>query len=350
MTEDERGLVLDNKICFLTYLNRSGSTYLSGILDRFTDLAVGLEEDFPDGLTRGRCYIENEVELDHYLKQLIKSNKFKYWEITVADIKNNLLKKSYPITFRDVLMSLLSLYFGKNSAKFWIHKHGEYILFLEPLFKIFTESKFIFISRDPRAIFLSQKNSKDSIKHKPMTESPVHFAHKYIKYMKQVYKYRHTPKLHVLKYEDLILDEKKAISGLLSFLGIVSKKKSLESHYMDKIPESQMHLHNYIFNGKAHSSDLISQHIDSLSKIDRRSGISSKISGYAKLALKKAKQQMKPNPKDNAINYSQQKFPYLMAEEVLDRITRIKKLHSDTTYFDVTSIKFTRNSYWLQCN
>lgn len=238
------------RIFFLTYLNRSGSTFLSSFLDDFKEIAVGIEEDFPDGLSRGKCFIKDKVELHSYVEKLEKSsNKFKFWKLDSLDVKGDLLKNSFPITYSEVLKSLLSLYFHRNPANIWIHKHGEYILYIDQLLGLFPKAKFLFITRDPRAIYLSQISTKDSIKDKPMTLSLDHFTHRYIKYMKQVNIYRKTPKLHVIKYEDLILKEEMAITKLLSFLGVDSAKKNNRTKYVDKIPDSQIHLHRNLKYG-----------------------------------------------------------------------------------------------------
>ena len=59
-----------NKIVFLTYISRSGSTYLAKLLDEYNDIGVTIESQIPDGIGWGRCNIKNSDDLEKYLKKL----------------------------------------------------------------------------------------------------------------------------------------------------------------------------------------------------------------------------------------------------------------------------------------
>lgn len=252
-------------ICFLTYLNRSGSTYLSAILDGYKDVAVSIEEDIPDNFTRGRCIIKNEKDLDHYLDQIYTLPKFSSWAIPREELKTKLQINSFPITFYEVLTSILELYFKGSTASVWIHKHGEYILHTYLIRNLFPRSKIIFITRDPRAIYSSQKKSLDSVKQLPMTKSVAHFAYKYLKYMEHVERSKKSNWFHLVRYEDLILLESKTIKKLLDFLEVDNKLEE-NTMYKDKIPENQAYLHSNIQSGPIASR--IDQWRDSLSNLE----------------------------------------------------------------------------------
>ena len=132
----------------------------------------------------GVCNIRNDVELDEYLGRLYSNSKFKNWGIDKGDMREELQKIDYPITFRDILPTALGLYFGDSFAEIWIYKNNLYRQYIESLLKIFPGSKFIFITRDPRAIYNSQRISIDSITSKPMVSNCADFVHIYIKAMR----------------------------------------------------------------------------------------------------------------------------------------------------------------------
>ena len=63
-------------ICFLTYLNRSGSILLAKKLNEYQDISVGIEAEFIGGFNRGNVEIRNQKELSDYLNKSYQIKKF----------------------------------------------------------------------------------------------------------------------------------------------------------------------------------------------------------------------------------------------------------------------------------
>ena len=162
------------QLVFLTYIPRSGSTFLSKLLDEYKEIAVSIEANIPDGFRNGKCFVKNDTELDEYLDRLYHDDKFKYWDIPRKDLKTILSQKEYPLKFSDILPVILSEYFKAEDKKIWVLKVGYYINYVDQLKGLFPNSKFIFIIRDPRGIFNSQRTSMILNQNKPMARTIFH--------------------------------------------------------------------------------------------------------------------------------------------------------------------------------
>jgi len=238
---------MKENICFLTYMTRSGSTLLARELDKYKTVGVTIEDDIPDGLLDGeKVFIENEKRLEEYLNVLFSRPKFRFWNIS----RNHLQKKfqeeaTYPLHIGDILRKLYEIYFLGQNLDIRIHKKGRYYLKIEEVRNYFPEAKFIHLKRDPRAIFNSQKKSKDSRTGKKMNKNVIAFSLGYRKMYNIIRQYENTNFFYALKYEDLISNTEDEIEQLLNFLEVDNREKDNNDYY-DKIPDSQKPLHSNV--------------------------------------------------------------------------------------------------------
>ena len=239
---------MNKQIVFLTYLNRSGSTLLSKKLDEFDSIDVGIEEDFPDGIRRGKVSITNKDELREYLNVLSSSKKYDYWDINIRTLEEHLMEEKFPLTYGDVLSKLLEIYFSKSLSSVVLHKKSLYFLYHSKIRRLFPSSKMIFIARDPRAIYNSQRKSTNSTDGKQMQNSIFHFAMNYKISMSFLSDWVNRSYFLLLRYEDLLRNEDVVVNQILNFLS-VDRKKGSKPSYFDKIPESQLHLHSNVKEG-----------------------------------------------------------------------------------------------------
>ncbi|MFW5982903.1 MAG: sulfotransferase [bacterium] len=232
------------KICFLTYLPRSGSTLLAKELDKYRQICVTIEDNIPDGILQGsELYIENIKELDDYLDILYKDLKFKKWHIERDSLRNLLIQKGeFPILINTLFNAIYDLYF-RNNPEVVIHKKGKYWKKVEKVRELFPKSKLIYIDRDPRAIYNSQKNSRDSITGRIMSDNIVSFALGY-KYNRSIInKHCNEKDFHIIYYENFLKNKENEIREILNFLSLEDHFKEDVSTYQQKIPESQNYLH-----------------------------------------------------------------------------------------------------------
>lgn len=238
---------MNENICFLTYMARSGSTLLARELDKYKAIGVTIEDDIPDGLLDGaKVFIEDEKGLEEYLDVLFSKPKFRFWNIP----RNQLVKKlreeaNYPLHIGDILRKLYEIYFSGQHLDAWIHKKGRYYLNIEEVRGYLPEAKFIHLKRDPRALFNSQKKSKDSRTGKNMSESALAFSLGYRKMYNITRQYEKTNFFYALRYEDILGATEKEIEQVLDFLEVNNREKG-ESDYYDKIPAPQKPLHSNV--------------------------------------------------------------------------------------------------------
>ena len=243
---------MTRKIHFLCYLNRSGSTLLAQKLSEFKDIAVGLEcrlgKDFFFNF-----HAENEEQLRYWIDRAYEDEKFRNWNIDRESLYKCLQEEPYPLYINSFLKCALGEKFRNDSARLLIHKGREIFGDLEYYLRLFKDSKVIFIQRDPRATFNSQRKSTDSYTQKPMQTDIVQFAKNYKNTVQKINTYLKRLKLQdrllVVTYENLLRDEGTELSKILQFLNSSNKKRKEKSKYSKIIPAEQRHLHTNLTKG-----------------------------------------------------------------------------------------------------
>lgn len=232
-----------NQIVFLTYIPRSGSTYLAKLLDEYKDIGVTIEANIPDGIRNGKCKIENYNDFEEYLERLYRDEKFNYWNIDKDRLKKILMNHSFPIKFNTILPVILNEYFKNREVKIWIFKSGYYIEYIQYLKGLFPNAKFLYVIRDPRAIYCSQRNTMNRKTKKPFTASVFPVAKRFNRINDILKNYYNEEWFYISKYENLIRNTEHEIKDILKFLGVKNKIKHQMSNYFEKIPENQKSLH-----------------------------------------------------------------------------------------------------------
>lgn len=241
---------MNNSIVFLTYLARSGSTYLASKLDTCAGVRVGIEARFIDGWTTAGFSIENPVQLQQYISSLYTDEKFRKWKIPEEVLHEKFSSLKFPVQFSTVLSVCLAEYFKDDVPLVQIHKRGDYFKCVEQILKELPAAKFIFIDRDPRAIYNSQSKSLDSKTNLPMMRDIVHFVFEYKKEQQMLSNASSFPCFYRCSYEQLLKNESDELKKILQFLGVKNQYVALEKgSYFDAIPNAQKHLHEHVKSG-----------------------------------------------------------------------------------------------------
>lgn len=240
----------NKQIHFLAYLNRSGSTLLAKKLNEFKDISVGIE--LKEKKSAKKFFAVSEKVLDYWLDQVYLDKKFQYWNIDRKELKQKLFACPKPIYFHDFLKVALKLYFKNDPAKIILHKGRYYLNRINEVDNYFPGAKHVFIDRDPRAIYNSQKKSIDSTTKKVMNDDVIRFAlgykrnQKRIKYIQKSKAYKND--LLIIKYENLIRNEEYELDKVVKFFN-TSKERKPQNNYFDKIPNEQKYLHENLKKG-----------------------------------------------------------------------------------------------------
>jgi hypothetical protein len=237
-------------IVFLTYMSRSGSTFLSSKLNEYKSIGVSIEGRFPEEWISGeKEIITDEKELDAYLDRLYEVPKFQAWTIDRSELVKYLLQNGFPLRYRDVLYACFDRYFEKRLVELYLYKAGHLYLYMDYLVTQFPDALFIFVDRNPLAILNSQLKSVDSRTKLPMCSDPVDFVLNYTEVQNILKAHESRNYLHVVRYEGLLEDEDAEMKRLMDFIRLKDRKKEAVGVYYDSIPDPQKHLHQNVKSG-----------------------------------------------------------------------------------------------------
>jgi len=257
------------KIVLLTYVNRSGSTYLANLLSASDDICVCPEGDMLVSLfleSPGKAF-----RLDHQwkaiLSQIIESDrKLRSWGIN-TDIFPTLERADKYI---DAFMAFLFYYKLKQKPE------AISILFkAERLVDLFSniernnrnqiKIKYLHLIRDPRAVYASQKRTLFPGTNRKMSHNPVFTALYWNHFIKAKIKNQELVGSHQTIYHDLVENMEETISGLSEYLdldlrGISPSKGDLTG----RLPDGHNPIHQYI--SESPDSQKINQWMKELSQ------------------------------------------------------------------------------------
>ena len=238
-------------LSFLAYDNRSGSTWLSSLLDENPKLAVTAESELLFHILIGPDYYENKSQILKLLESLYIERQFTNWKIA-RDILEKTLTDSLPLSAEDLFRKILHEYFKKNkqNAEIWVYK-GCPPEWVEQTKRRFHKAKFIFIYRDGRAVFASKKKTNSLKFDELMDKDPIRSAKKWVKCFNQVDELNEK-ELFSIQYENLVKNTDKELNKLLKFLIGCEKSdidRKIESNYQSKIPIAEKQIHSNLNKG-----------------------------------------------------------------------------------------------------
>ncbi len=239
------------KIVFLTYVNRSGSTYLANLLSASDDICVCPEGDMLISLfleSPGKSFrLDKHQRAD--LEKLIRSDsKLKHWGIG-DDIFNILEEVNSNIA---AFLAFLQYYLlnQKPEASYILFK-AERLADLFPLIESSRASGFTFkylsIIRDPRGIYESQKRTRIPGTDWFMSSNPVYTAIYWNHHSRAILRFRKQADCFQVLYYDFINKMDEVISALSVYLGsdlngITAEKGDLS----ERIPDSHRSIHQSV--------------------------------------------------------------------------------------------------------
>ena len=239
-------MIKNQPFIFVNYLSRSGSTLLCSLLDQYSDIDVGIEAGFPgfpEKITPNNDNpIHSKAEVSDYLDQLYSDNRFCSWNIPRENLEKTLLAQTKPITFELILEACFNQYFNQNLPKYIVHKAGYFIKDLETTRTLFPGSHHIYVTRDPRAIYASQKNAISLYNNKPMALNLYRFCREFKLRHNIAMANKSANDFSLIQYEKMASNPTANIEKILSKLSISSNKKN-NTDYQQKIPDAQKSLH-----------------------------------------------------------------------------------------------------------
>ena len=237
------------KIILLAYKNRSGSTYLANLLDKHPSIC-----STPEGgiLVELIMRLEDPVESfpDIYKKIITglsdTSSKLSSWKLHIEDNFDYWKTKTGFELFGYILNQFRKQVDPK--AEFVLFKHPKIISALHKISAKFLEKNKIYILclvRDGRAVFSSSKRSRQSTSNLMMELDPIQSAKDWNSFMNstKLFNAQNLACFKMMKYEDLISNQKLQLIHLSQFLNLSSFEFGQNSSFASRISNAQKHLH-----------------------------------------------------------------------------------------------------------
>lgn len=258
------------KLCFMTYESRSGSTYLSGELDKYEDIGVMVEAD----LVRTVLYYEKEIRAAGSIQKIVnilsENSRFNNLRLSESDI-SRFVAVEEKNEISGLIQGIVSAYFEKNkpTAKICIIKEGANGFRIAKLAKLFPSANFLHIIRDGRAVYNSKKNTeKPYSPGKYMARDPITAAKTWVRMIKTVDEFTslNPERVKIIYYEKLINDKESQILSIRRYFQLNDDVKHTKRAYANVIPEKEKGIHELV--GKAAVVDRLYAWKKELDEID----------------------------------------------------------------------------------
>ena len=239
------------KIIFLSYVNRSGSTYLANILSSSPAILACPEGDMlvRELLEDPGSSVRSPSSLMHRLNHhFMHDSKLASWEM--PQLRTDFIHPGNRNI--DVFISLLDSYRDriKPEATKIVFKAERLVFLFDKLFNITHGGysfQFLTIVRDPRAVFHSQSHTRIPETGKKMAENPVYAGIYWNRHTRYADKLERTMPVYIMQYENLVQNFTRELENLSGFLkndaaGFSPEKGDL----LRRLPEDHRGIHRLI--------------------------------------------------------------------------------------------------------
>jgi hypothetical protein len=220
---------MNAKLHFIVGIGRSGTTILSKLLNKYSDVHCMPEANFLVFFLYKYSHKKNFTlkEIDYIFEEIAiyaLSHPMVGWEFDAKPVKQKiteLLNISETISYQQLCIFIYQNFkipgTDKEKAHLLIDKNPSYTIFINKISRELPESKFIFIIRDYRANILSRKQSV-------YLKSPnvAYNATRWKLYNEEAYAFykKNNDKVILVKYEDLVSNYELEINRIIQFLNI----------------------------------------------------------------------------------------------------------------------------------
>ncbi|MBN1522730.1 MAG: sulfotransferase [Candidatus Aureabacteria bacterium] len=234
----------NDKPIFIIANPRSGTTLLRLILSSHSKILIPPESTFIAQYFSRYGHLEkmNKKVIQKFLRELYDDAQLeKRWEISFQNYFDHWAERYVGKSFADVCASLYKYYAEekKMSKKIWGDKNVAYRNYLDLLFWLYPNARFIHIVRDSRAVFASYKKLLN-VRHPNapcVTKDPVKFSSIWLDSVLRIESFFCTHKACrsiTIRYEDIVLQYDKTAEGLCSFLEIDFEKNMKEFYLINE--------------------------------------------------------------------------------------------------------------------
>lgn len=204
---------------FLSYINRSGSTFLVNQFSKLNMFCVCPEADVLYNLLLRKPHRIKSFKRK-YIDQFLSDKKLLQWRLAPEKVEKILISK---IPNGEKFLRILDLYRETYfpSSIYILFKYNIIIQLKSFFEKKHTSNTFqwIYLHRNPLSVYASQKQTISPTTSKIIATNLIEFCQK-VNFLESACSKAGTQNLHKIYYEDLILDFNHTYSNLLRFLGV----------------------------------------------------------------------------------------------------------------------------------
>jgi len=260
------------RICYLTYLSRSGSTLFARLLNERYRVCVTPEGSVPAEMVGVNGFepprFEGPEAAEAYLRAVSRVSKLDDWKLAEGEVVARL--RAWPATGVDLFNALLETYRDVNAPgdPIVVYK-GDPVMPWEArrALKANPGAQAIYVVRDPRAILHSQRTSRYAYAGGAFSHSAAHTAVEWRRLAEAVAAIDAIDAADAeadaagsgsgtgsgsggrelwLRYEDLVRDETGELARLARALGAERRGEGESSNFLDRVAEAERHLHAHV--------------------------------------------------------------------------------------------------------
>lgn len=234
----------DKQLAVLLYDSRSGSTFLSRLLDEQPDVSVTIESRF---LVYLMDAFKNVAVSDLPAHLAEKDFRFKNFFLH-PDAYDECAQSADATDVQQVAQCFLAAYFAADINDTCIVKCGMMLPRVLEVAKCYPDMKFVHIVRDGRAVMNSKMRTKKVYRKGYMADNVMRPARRWRDYLGTVDELhsRHSGRVLEVRYEDLMAFQERELGRIRGFLGLSKEVPSGAkgaSDYARRIPEAEKSLH-----------------------------------------------------------------------------------------------------------
>lgn len=234
---------------------RSGTTLLRTLFDAHPNVSIPLEAPVIKHLSDKYKNVNpwDKKKLDEFYNDTIKIWKFNSWTIDLKKLEHDILSLKGQITFQDLIKVVYLNYisfFEKENIEIIGDKNPSYSTCTRKIFKIFPDSKYIHLTRDPRDNVLSILKVDFEAPLIPLIAYRWRYSAKRIARLKQ----DHPESFYTIKYEDFVQNPNIYLKEMCNFLSVEYSETMLrfyekKDEVMAKVTEEKfIKYHSSLFN------------------------------------------------------------------------------------------------------
>ena len=240
------------RIIFVTYINRSGSTFLVNNLSKSAEILVCPEAEILIDIflkTPAKPFYPDNSILKKLANAIRTDHKLKYWGLRRKDIIHNI---TYENTYFEAFIKFIDIYRKKvkPKANTMVFKAERFIFSytqIHPLSESFN-IKFVALVRDCRAIFHSQNNTLIPGTNSIMETNSFRLAKRWNLYIKLAREYSRSSGFITLSYESLIKDFDYYLKFVCDILDIKLINPDNKGDLKFRMPAGQLVMHESMEN------------------------------------------------------------------------------------------------------